>query len=234
MSWFLKKEGMVEHIGAKLDFEEVVIFAPKCCHAKIANEGVQYMWAWSKGARCYLALKEKKGKEDISSGVVRHCLSARVISMKHSPNQKFARNVLTMLLTVVKSALKLNKNAPSMVVFFDWRSCLGNSRHIWHLCVWWTSISYALSVAVTTRTERTTDLSAIWVIFRDLNTRRGGWHVCGDAVVNNFAERLGLQEGDILYAKDGKSGDAFVQLAFGETQIIEENPWYSWWIVICW
>ena len=52
--------------------------------------------------------------------------------------------------------------------------------------------------------------------------------MCGDAVVNNFAERLGLQEGDILYAKDGKSGDAFVQLAFGETQIIEENPWYSW------
>ena len=48
------------------------------------------------------------------------------------------------------------------------------------------------------------------------------------AVVNNLEERLGLQKGGILYVKDGKSGDAAVQLAFGETQIIGENPRYSW------
>ncbi|KAI2491929.1 RNA recognition motif containing protein [Fragilaria crotonensis] len=56
-----------------------------------------------------------------------------------------------------------------------------------------------------------------------------GWSasfVRGDAVVDNLADRLGLRKGDILNVKDGRSGDAAVRLALGETQIIEENRQY--------
>ena len=56
-----------------------------------------------------------------------------------------------------------------------------------------------------------------------------GWSasfVRGDAVVDNLAARLGLRKGDILNVKDGKSGDAAVRLALGETHIIEENRQY--------
>jgi multiple RNA-binding domain-containing protein 1 len=56
-----------------------------------------------------------------------------------------------------------------------------------------------------------------------------GWSasfVRSDAVVDNLADRLGLRKGDILNVKDGRSGDAAVRLALGETQIIEENRQY--------
>ena len=62
---FLNEEGMMEHIGAKLGVE--VMLTPKC-HAKIAGEGVEYMWACSKGAYRNLALKDKKGKENFING----------------------------------------------------------------------------------------------------------------------------------------------------------------------
>ncbi|KAI2503159.1 hypothetical protein MHU86_11262 [Fragilaria crotonensis] len=58
---FLNEQGMMEHIGTKLGVE--VMLTPKC-HAELAGEGVEYMWACSKGAYCNLALKEKKGKEN--------------------------------------------------------------------------------------------------------------------------------------------------------------------------
>ena len=82
---FLNEEGMMEHIGAKLGAE--VMLTPKC-HAKIAGEGVEYMWACSKGAYRSLTLKEKKGKENFVASV-RHCLSAQVISIERI--RKFAR-----------------------------------------------------------------------------------------------------------------------------------------------
>jgi len=54
-----------------------------------------------------------------------------------------------------------------------------------------------------------------------------GWStsfIRGDTVVDNLAERLGVQKGDILAVKDGMSaGDAAVRLALGETTILEEN-----------
>jgi hypothetical protein len=63
------------------------MLTPKC-HAEIAGEGVEYMWACSKGAYRNLALKEKKGEENFIAGV-RHCLSRQVISVERI--RKFAR-----------------------------------------------------------------------------------------------------------------------------------------------
>jgi hypothetical protein len=82
---FLHEEGMMEHIGASLGVE--VMLTPKC-HAEIAGEGVEYMWACSKGAYRNLTLKEKRGKENFMAGV-RHCLSSQVISVKRI--RKFAK-----------------------------------------------------------------------------------------------------------------------------------------------
>jgi hypothetical protein len=82
---FLNEEGMMQHVGTKLGVE--VMLTPKC-HAEMAGEGVEYMWACSKGAYRNLTLKEKKGKENFMTGV-RHCLSAQVISVQRI--RKFAR-----------------------------------------------------------------------------------------------------------------------------------------------
>ncbi|KAI2490953.1 hypothetical protein MHU86_23612 [Fragilaria crotonensis] len=89
---FLNEEGMMEHIGAKLGVE--VMLTPKC-HAEIAGEGIEYMWACSKGAYRNLTLKEKKGKENFMTGV-RHCLSAQVISIDRI--RRFARRARQYLL----------------------------------------------------------------------------------------------------------------------------------------
>ncbi len=48
---------MIERIGAKLGVEGML--TPEC-HAKIAGDGVECMWACSKGAFHILALKESK------------------------------------------------------------------------------------------------------------------------------------------------------------------------------
>jgi hypothetical protein len=82
---FLNEEGMMEHIGKKLGVE--VMLTPKC-HAELAGEGVEYMWACSKGAYRNLALKEKRGKENFNESV-RYCLSEKVVSVERI--RKFAK-----------------------------------------------------------------------------------------------------------------------------------------------
>ena len=73
---FLNEQGMMQYIGTKLGVE--VMLSPKC-HAEIAGEGVEYMWACAKGTYRNLALKEKKGKSNFMASV-RTCLSAEVIT----------------------------------------------------------------------------------------------------------------------------------------------------------
>ena len=75
----------MECVGRKLGVE--VMLTPKC-HAEIAGEGVEYMWACSKGAYRNLALKEKKGKENFMMSV-RKCLSDEVLSVARI--RRFAR-----------------------------------------------------------------------------------------------------------------------------------------------
>lgn len=57
-----------------------------------------------------------------------------------------------------------------------------------------------------------------------------GWSsnfVRGDAVVDNIADRFGMEKGDVLNVKDSlSSGNAAVRLALGETQVLEENREY--------
>ena len=82
---FLHEEGMMKCIGKRLGVE--VMLTPKC-HAEIAGEGVEYMWACSKGAYRNLALKEKKGKDNFMASV-RKCLSAEVLTVQRI--RKFSR-----------------------------------------------------------------------------------------------------------------------------------------------
>lgn len=82
---FLHEEGMMEYIGSKLGVE--VMLTPKC-HAEIAGEGVEYMWALAKGTYRSLALKEKKGKDNFVISV-RKCLSEQVITTERI--RKFSR-----------------------------------------------------------------------------------------------------------------------------------------------
>ena len=51
---FLNEQGMMEHVGATMLGVEVML-TPKC-HAEIAGEGVEYMWACSKE-------KKREGKK---------------------------------------------------------------------------------------------------------------------------------------------------------------------------
>jgi hypothetical protein len=89
---FLNEESMMEHVGAKIGVE--VMLTPKC-HAEIAGEGVEYMWACSKGAYRNLTLKEKKGKENFMAGV-RYSLSEKVLSIERI--RKFAKRARQYLL----------------------------------------------------------------------------------------------------------------------------------------
>ncbi len=51
--------------------------------------------------------------------------------------------------------------------------------------------------------------------------------VRSDAVVDNIADRFGMEKGDVLNVKDSlSSGNAAVRLALGETQVLEENREY--------
>jgi len=65
---------------------------------------------------------------------------------------------------------------------------------------------------------------------KDAENKTEGWSssfVRGDAVVDNLANRLGLDKGALLNVKDGlSSGNAAVRLALGETHLIEENRSY--------
>ena len=71
---FLNEEGMLQYIATKIGV--TVLLTPKC-HAELAGEGIEYMWACSKGAYRNLSLKEKKGKENFNASVC-HCLSEQI------------------------------------------------------------------------------------------------------------------------------------------------------------
>ena len=64
-----------------------VIPTPKC-HAELAGEGVEYMWACSKNRYRNLSLKEKKGKDKFTEAV-RKFLSVDVITLTQI--RKFAK-----------------------------------------------------------------------------------------------------------------------------------------------
>ena len=81
---FLNEEGMLQYIATKIGV--TVLLTPKC-HAELAGEGIEYMWACSKGAYRNLSLKEKKGKENFNASV-RHCLSEQIITLRRI--RKFA------------------------------------------------------------------------------------------------------------------------------------------------
>ena len=74
---FLHEQRMIEFIGRKVGVE--VILTSKC-HAELAVEGVEYMWACSKNHYRNLSLKEKKGKGKFKE-TVRTCLSVDVIKL---------------------------------------------------------------------------------------------------------------------------------------------------------
>jgi hypothetical protein len=82
---FVNEKGMMEFVGAKLGVE--VILTPKC-HAELAGEGVEYMWACAKGFYRNLSLKEKTGMGKFNESV-RKCLSHEVLSLTRL--RKFSR-----------------------------------------------------------------------------------------------------------------------------------------------
>jgi len=74
---FANEEGMLQFVARKIGVE--VMLTPKC-HAELAGEGVEYMWACSKNAYRNLSLNKKKGKENFMASVVR-CLSDEVTTV---------------------------------------------------------------------------------------------------------------------------------------------------------
>ena len=82
---FLNEEGMLQHIAKNLGV--TVLLTPKC-HAELAGEGVEYVWACAKGAYRNMSLKQKKGKDNFKASV-RYCLSEEVITKVRI--RKFAR-----------------------------------------------------------------------------------------------------------------------------------------------
>ena len=82
---FLNEEGMMQHIAKNIGV--TVLLTPKC-HAELAGEGVEYLWACAKGAYRNMSLREKKGKDNFKASVC-HCLSEEVITKVRI--RKFAR-----------------------------------------------------------------------------------------------------------------------------------------------
>jgi len=82
---FLNEEGMLQYIATKIGV--TVLLTPKC-HAELAGEGIEYMWACSKGVYRNLSLKEKKRKQNFNASV-RHCLSEQIVTVRRI--RKFAR-----------------------------------------------------------------------------------------------------------------------------------------------
>ena len=83
---FLNEEGMLPHIAKNLGV--TVLLTPKC-HAKLAGEGVEYVWACAKGAYRNMSLQQKKGKDNFKASVC-SCLSEEVIT-RTVRIRKFAR-----------------------------------------------------------------------------------------------------------------------------------------------
>ena len=75
----------MQHIAEEIGV--VVLLTPKC-HAELAGEGVEYLWACAKGAYRNMTLCQKKGKDNFKASV-RHCLSEEVITKVRI--RKFAR-----------------------------------------------------------------------------------------------------------------------------------------------
>jgi len=73
---FINEEGMLQHIAKSLGVK--VLLTPKC-HAELAGEGVEYVWACAKGAYRNLSLREKKGKDNFKASI-RFCLSEELIT----------------------------------------------------------------------------------------------------------------------------------------------------------
>jgi hypothetical protein len=82
---FFNKERIMQHIAEEIGV--VVLLTPKC-HAELAGEGVEYLWACAKGAYRNMTLCQKKGKDNFKASV-RHCLSEEVITKVRI--RKFAR-----------------------------------------------------------------------------------------------------------------------------------------------
>jgi hypothetical protein len=82
---FLNEESMLQHVAKNLGV--TVLLTPKC-HAELAGEGVEYVWACAKGAYRNMSLKQKKGKDNFKASV-RYCLSEEVITKVRI--RKFAR-----------------------------------------------------------------------------------------------------------------------------------------------
>jgi glutamine synthetase type III len=76
---------MLQYIATKIGV--TVLLTPKC-HAELAGEGIEYMWACSKSTYQNLSLKGKKGKENVNASV-RHCLSVQIDTVRRI--RKFAR-----------------------------------------------------------------------------------------------------------------------------------------------
>jgi hypothetical protein len=81
---FINKEGMLQHIANNLVV--TVLLTPKC-HAELAGEGVEYVWACAKGTYRSMSLKQKRGKDSFKASI-RFCLSEEVIKVRI---RKFAR-----------------------------------------------------------------------------------------------------------------------------------------------
>ena len=73
---FLNEEGMLQHVAKGLGVK--ILLTPKC-HAELAGEGVEYVWACAKGAYRNLSLQQKRGKDNFKASV-RRCLSEEVIT----------------------------------------------------------------------------------------------------------------------------------------------------------
>ncbi len=65
---FLNKEGMMQHIAKEIG--AVVLLTPKC-HAELAGEGVELLWACAKGAYRKMTLCQKKEKDNFKASVRR-------------------------------------------------------------------------------------------------------------------------------------------------------------------
>ena len=76
----------MQHIAKEIGVV-VPLLTPKC-HAELAGEGVEYLWACAKGAYRNMALCQKKGKDNFKASV-HHCLSEEVITKVRI--RKFAR-----------------------------------------------------------------------------------------------------------------------------------------------
>jgi hypothetical protein len=73
---FLNEEGIMQHIAKGLGVK--VLLTPNC-HAELAGEGIEYLWACTKGANQNMSLQKKRGKVCFKASVC-HCLSEEVIT----------------------------------------------------------------------------------------------------------------------------------------------------------